>query len=472
MSYNLQNYNPVEVRFAYKKSSGLTWTNTDWVSKSVSGTYGKSISGLTPNTLYDFRAELTYGTEIQGSVLQLTTNMPGPAATVTLTAVPSSIAANGTSHSDLTATVTDVSGNAVTDGTVVLFTTSKGVIGGVTTTADGVATATLTSATGTQIVIADVSASANSVSKMIAVFFTPPSTPPITENTTTTVTGPGTIPGTATGGSVTVGADAGSQHTVTTVKYGNCPAGTPTFAASSGIFYDVHVDNTVGLNSITIQFSPATASTFIEYWTGTFWRRASQQTNSGGVVTVTVTATTFPNLTDLSGLFFGSGIPTVDPPAPAPESVNPLDLFTPPSHGASMPAVTTPQAPVTLPNIQIQSAGISAKTVTPGTPITVTADIANRSAVNGNKKVTLYVNGQVETTQAVTVNSGSSSKLTFNVSRSEPGDYAVYVDGVPAGSFKVEMVTGNDLILIFSVSLIALAFICGLVMLWRRQRSY
>ena len=72
----------------------------------------------------------------------------------------------------------------------------------------------------------------------------------------------------------------------------------------------------------------------------------------------------------------------------------------------------------------------------------MTADITNKSAVNGNKKVTLYVNGQVETTQGVTVNSGGSSQLTFNVSRSEPGDYSVYVDGVPAGSFKVEMVTG------------------------------
>jgi len=121
--------------------------------------------------------------------------------------------------------------------------------------------------------------------------------------------------------------------------------------------------------------------------------------------------------------------------------------------------------------IVVQSAALSAKSVTPGTPVTVTADITNKSTVNGNKKVTLYVNGQVVTTQGVTVNSGSSSKLTFNVSRSEPGDYSVYVDGVPAGSFKVEMVTANDAILIFSVALVALAFIAGLVMLWRRQRA-
>jgi hypothetical protein len=70
----------------------------------------------------------------------------------------------------------------------------------------------------------------------------------------------------------------------------------------------------------------------------------------------------------------------------------------------------------------------------------------------------------------VTVNSGGSTQLTFNVSRSEPGDYSVYVDGVPAGSFKVEFFNAADGILIFSAVLVALAFIVGMVMLWRRQQ--
>jgi len=141
-----------------------------------------------------------------------------------------------------------------------------------------------------------------------------------------------------------------------------------------------------------------------------------------------------------------------------------------PSGSSSVPGATTTTQPVALANIQTQSASLSAKAVTPGTPVTVTADIINRSTVNGNKKVTLYVNGQVETTQGVTVNSGGSSKLTFNVSRSEPGDYAVYVDGVPAGSFKVELFRESDGILILSASLVSIAFIAGMVMLWRRQQ--
>ena len=141
------------------------------------------------------------------------------------------------------------------------------------------------------------------------------------------------------------------------------------------------------------------------------------------------------------------------------------------SHGSSVAGGTTYSPPVSLPNLVIQSASLSSKAVTPGMPVTVTADIANKSTVNGNKKVTLYVNGQVESTQGVTVNSGGSSKLTFNVSRSEPGEYNVYVDGVPAGSFNVELFRESDGILIFSAVLVAMAFILGMVMLGRRQRA-
>jgi len=147
-----------------------------------------------------------------------------------------------------------------------------------------------------------------------------------------------------------------------------------------------------------------------------------------------------------------------------------LGLLSTASRGSSVSPVA-PAPPVSQPNILVQSASLSAKAVTPGTPVTVTADIANKSTVNGSKKVTLYVNGQVETTLGVAVNSGSSSQLKFNVSRITPGDYTVYVDGVPAGRFKVQMVTGNLALFIVVAVLIGLTFVFGLFMLWRRQRT-
>lgn len=74
-------------------------------------------------------------------------------------------------------------------------------------------------------------------------------------------------------------------------------------------------------------------------------------------------------------------------------------------------------------------------------------------------------------TQGLTVNGGGSTKLTFIVSRGEPGDYGVYVDGVPAGSFKVELFRESDRVLIFSAIMLAVAFVVGMIMLRRRQRA-
>jgi hypothetical protein len=45
------------------------------------------------------------------------------------------------------------------------------------------------------------------------------------------------------------------------------------------------------------------------------------------------------------------------------------------------------------------------------------------------------------------------------------------VDGVPAGSFNVELVTDPDSILIFIAVLVALACIVGMFMLWHRQSA-
>jgi hypothetical protein len=124
---------------------------------------------------------------------------------------------------------------------------------------------------------------------------------------------------------------------------------------------------------------------------------------------------------------------------------------------------------VVLPTVAVQSASLSANKVAPGAPVTVTADITNKSTVNGNKKITLYVNGQEESSQGLTVNSGSSTQLKFNVSRNEPGKYTVYVDGVPAGSFIVDQFAEGNVIAYISGVLILLALIIGIFYLAGRR---
>jgi len=74
MSYTVGDFSPVEVRFAYKKSSSSAWSYTGWVSKSADGTYAAQLAGLSSNTKYDFKAQLEYAdTMIENAILQFTT---------------------------------------------------------------------------------------------------------------------------------------------------------------------------------------------------------------------------------------------------------------------------------------------------------------------------------------------------------------------------------------------------------------
>jgi len=79
MDHNVGEFSPVHVRFAYKKSEGLFWSYTNWITQSGNGTYAESINGLSSNTRYDFKAQLNYNDteiEVEGTTLQFTTDKP------------------------------------------------------------------------------------------------------------------------------------------------------------------------------------------------------------------------------------------------------------------------------------------------------------------------------------------------------------------------------------------------------------
>ena len=151
----------------------------------------------------------------------------------------------------------------------------------------------------------------------------------------------------------------------------------------------------------------------------------------------------------------------VDPGGPA------FPVNVPQSSSAQMP-VTAPQKPISLSNITVKSASLSASKVTPGTPVTVTASIANTGTGNGASVINLFVNGEQEAQQGVTVNSGGTSQVSFNISRSEPGTYTVYVGGTSAGSFTVDQFT-PDTILYISGSMVFFAFILGIIWMTRKR---
>ena len=125
-----------------------------------------------------------------------------------------------------------------------------------------------------------------------------------------------------------------------------------------------------------------------------------------------------------------------------------------------------------LPYIYIESASISTLETEPNSPVRVTATIANKGTVNGSAKIRLYVNGHEEPGQAVMLASGQSRTLYFDVSRSEPGTYQVYVNGTAAGIFKVSDNFGSNAVLAISSLCLLGALFIAILMVLRRRQSY
>jgi hypothetical protein len=79
MSYTAGDFSPVEVCFAYKKSTDSAWSYTAWVPRTADGTHAEALTGLGFNTTYHFKSRLKYnGTVIGGATLQFTTDTPSP----------------------------------------------------------------------------------------------------------------------------------------------------------------------------------------------------------------------------------------------------------------------------------------------------------------------------------------------------------------------------------------------------------
>jgi len=135
-------------------------------------------------------------------------------------------------------------------------------------------------------------------------------------------------------------------------------------------------------------------------------------------------------------------------------------------HSASMPAaVTPPSAPIQLPNIYVQQAEISAIDIAPVDTVKVTAYVTNNGSVNGQANVRLFINGTEEEKKGISIASGTTIPVFFTVQKSQPGIYNVSVNNVSAGSFTL---SDNSMILIISFACIILAFVLGVMLIYRR----
>jgi hypothetical protein len=146
-----------------------------------------------------------------------------------------------------------------------------------------------------------------------------------------------------------------------------------------------------------------------------------------------------------------------------------IGLTGPTSHGTGGGQIGSPAPPTNMANIIVQSATIATTQVAPGEKVNVAATVTNTGGSNGAAKITLYVNGQEAESRGVTLSSGQTAPVSFSISRNEPGTYTVYVNGVPAGSFVVDMFTNNDVLIYSIIALFTLGIIGVLYMVVKRR---
>jgi uncharacterized protein YfaS (alpha-2-macroglobulin family) len=64
-----------------------------------------------------------------------------------------------------------------------------------------------------------------------------------------------------------------------------------------------------------------------------------------------------------------------------------------------------------------------------GEAVTVSTRVSNNGESDGDYEVVLKVNGIVERTKTVTIKAGNSETVTFTISRDNPGDYEIEING-------------------------------------------
>ncbi|MBN1690124.1 MAG: SBBP repeat-containing protein [Dehalococcoidia bacterium] len=232
---------------------------------------------------------------------------------------------------------------------------------------------------------------------------------------------------------------------------GNLPSINSFTPTSGGNRTEVIITGNNFIGATSVNFGDITASAFM--------------VNSNNQITATI----------------GNGNPgriTVTTPSGTATSTTPFNfagLLSPSSHGGSSTASGTTtanqQGPVPMASISVQSASLSTNRVVPGAPVTITVGVVNTGNAEGTNNIIVYVNGQPETNQGVTVKSGSSTPITFTVSRNEPGTYSVYVGGTSAGSFTVDAMADPNIILYISGAMVLLSLVIGLLFILRRRKA-
>jgi len=281
------------------------------------------------------------------------------------------------------------------------------------------------------------------------------------------------VPPSTGGGMATFATGAGSISNLATVAENTLPAtGKPTGVSFPYGLFSFNINSIVPGSTVIVTITlPSALPAGSQYWKfqNNAWVNMTPYLGSNdgdNVITLTLKD---GGPGDSDGV--ANGI-IVDPGGPGAlrAATSSHKLPSAPASHSSTASVAPPSQPVALSNIQVQNATLSTSKVTPGESVTVNATALNKGTANGSASIKVYINGEVDASQGVTVASGKSMPLAFTVSRNEPGAYRVYVNNVPAGSFTVEAVRASDILLYASLACILSSLVLALVYV-RRPRS-
>ncbi|GEM_PF-4200370 len=176
------------------------------------------------------------------------------------------------------------------------------------------------------------------------------------------------------------------------------------------------------------------SSLFIAWWTGASWQKTASSVNPLGK-TVSAQITHFS--------IFAVRCPTPAAPAPAPPSPAPGPAPSPwsiPSPSVT-PAATTNTAgqsdkSKSAASFIFSDLSVSPTVAGPGEPVEITVRAVNGGSSEGSRSVALLINGKNAAQSDIALPAGKSQVLSFTVRESDPGDYAVKIEG-QSGSFKI-----------------------------------
>ncbi|HEX73551.1 MAG TPA: hypothetical protein G4N93_00140 [Dehalococcoidia bacterium] len=87
-------------------------------------------------------------------------------------------------------------------------------------------------------------------------------------------------------------------------------------------------------------------------------------------------------------------------------------------------------------SFEVSPLSISPEQVQPNQPVRISINITNNGREVGNYDVALYINGQIEDSQTVSVSSGSARTVVFNATKATQGTYTISLGG-QQGQFTV-----------------------------------